>query len=63
LASWLLTLLTLTFLWGAYALGAPLNKDDPTTYYGGGAKGYTDYPSLAQERGEQPKSCVDQSWR
>jgi N-ethylmaleimide reductase len=43
--------------------GAPLNADDPTTYYGGGAKGYTDYPSLAQDRGEQPKSCVDQSWR
>jgi N-ethylmaleimide reductase len=29
---------------------APLNKDDPTTYYGGGAKGYTDYPTLAQDR-------------
>jgi N-ethylmaleimide reductase len=43
--------------------GAPLNADDPTTYYGGGAKGYTDYPSLAQDRGEQPKSCVDLSWR
>jgi N-ethylmaleimide reductase len=43
--------------------GAPFNADDPTTYYGGGAKGYTDYPSLAQERGEQPKACVDQSWR
>jgi N-ethylmaleimide reductase len=42
---------------------APLNTDDPTTYYGGGAKGYTDYPSLAQDRGEQPKACVDQSWR
>jgi N-ethylmaleimide reductase len=42
---------------------APLNADDPTTYYGGGAKGYTDYPSLAQDRGEHPKPCVDQSWR
>ena len=41
----------------------PLNADDPTTYYGGGAKGYTDYPSLAQERGEQPKACVDDRWR
>jgi N-ethylmaleimide reductase len=40
-----------------------LNGDDPTTYYGGGAKGYTDYPSLAQERGEQPKACVDDRWR
>jgi N-ethylmaleimide reductase len=44
-------------------LGAPFNVDDPTTYYGGGEKGYTDYPSLAQERGEKPKACVDQSWR
>ena len=40
-----------------------LNADDPSTYYGGGAKGYTDYPSLAQERGEQPKACVDDRWR
>jgi N-ethylmaleimide reductase len=44
-------------------LPAPLNPDDPTTYYGGGAKGYTDYPSLAQDRGEQPKPCVDEAWR
>ena len=43
--------------------GEPLNVDDPTTYYGGGAKGYTDYPTLAQDRGEQPKACVDQRWR
>jgi N-ethylmaleimide reductase len=42
---------------------APLQADDPDTYYGGGAKGYTDYPTLAQERGEQPKPCVDQRWR
>ena len=40
-----------------------LNADDQSTYYGGGAKGYTDYPSLAQERGEQPKACVDDRWR
>jgi N-ethylmaleimide reductase len=46
-----------------FRIGAPLNKDDPTTYYGGGEKGYTDYPSLAQDRGELPKTCVDQSWR
>lgn len=44
-------------------LQAPLNKDDPATYYGGGAKGYTDYPTLAQDRGEQPKACIDQRWR
>jgi N-ethylmaleimide reductase len=43
--------------------GEPLNVDDPATYYGGGAKGYTDYPSLAQQRGEEPKACVDDRWR
>ncbi|HYQ93057.1 MAG TPA: alkene reductase [Candidatus Competibacteraceae bacterium] len=42
---------------------APLNADEPSTYYGGGAKGYTDYPTLAQERGEEPKPCVDDRWR
>ena len=26
--------------------GAALNAPDPTTFYGGGAKGYTDYPAL-----------------
>jgi N-ethylmaleimide reductase len=41
----------------------PLNRDDPETYYGGGAKGYTDYPTLAQLSGEQPAPCVDESWR
>jgi N-ethylmaleimide reductase len=46
-----------------FRLGAPLNADDPTTYYGGGAKGYTDYPTLAQERGEQPRPRVDERWR
>ncbi len=28
-------------------LDAPLNQMDPATAYGGGAKGYTDYPTLA----------------
>ena len=28
------------------ALGAPLNKADPETFYGGDARGYTDYPTL-----------------
>jgi N-ethylmaleimide reductase len=42
---------------------APLNREDPPTFYGGGPKGYTDYPTLAQERGEQPKPHVDESWR
>jgi N-ethylmaleimide reductase len=46
-----------------FRVGAPLNADDPTTYYGGGEKGYTDYPSLAQDRGEVPKACVDERWR
>ncbi|MCQ0971212.1 alkene reductase [Paracoccus sp. TK19116] len=27
--------------------GKPLNEQHPETFYGGGAKGYTDYPSLA----------------
>lgn len=42
---------------------APLNQPDAKTFYGGGAKGYTDYPNLAQEKGEAPKACVDESWR
>jgi len=42
---------------------APLNADNQSTYYGGGARGYTDYPSLAQQRGEEPKPCVDDRWR
>jgi len=43
--------------------GAPLNQSDPATFYGGGAKGYTDYPTLEQEHGERPKACVDETWR
>ena len=30
-------------------LGAPLNAFDKTTFYGGGAKGYTDYPAPGQQ--------------
>ena len=26
--------------------GAPLNTPERTTFYGGGAEGYTDYPTL-----------------
>ncbi|WP_371682402.1 alkene reductase [Kitasatospora sp. MMS16-BH015] len=33
------------------ATGAPLNPLDPTTYYPGGHRGYTDYPFLAQPAG------------
>jgi N-ethylmaleimide reductase len=29
-------------------LGGPLNEQRPETYYGPGAEGYTDYPTLAQ---------------
>ncbi len=29
-----------------FAANAPLNQADPTTFYGGGEKGYTDYPFL-----------------
>jgi len=43
--------------------GTPLNEADPSTYYGGGAKGYVDYLSLGQERGEEPKPCIDERWR
>jgi N-ethylmaleimide reductase len=42
---------------------ARLNDDDRSTYYGGGANGYTDYLSLAQEQGKEPKPCVDDRWR
>lgn len=31
-----------------FAQDAPLNEANPETFYGGGAEGYTDYPSLAQ---------------
>ena len=40
-------------------LRAPLNADDPTTYYGGAEKGYTDYPTLSGE----PKIICDERWR
>jgi N-ethylmaleimide reductase len=29
-----------------FAINAPLNEPDAHTFYGGDAKGYTDYPSL-----------------
>jgi N-ethylmaleimide reductase len=31
-----------------FRTGAPLNPPDRSTFYGGGERGYTDYPSLAQ---------------
>jgi N-ethylmaleimide reductase len=42
-----------------FRLRAPLNPDDPATYYGGGAKGYTDYPTVT---GEAKVTC-DERWR
>jgi len=33
-----------------FAQGAALNEADPATFYGGDAKGYTDYPTLQQEQ-------------
>jgi N-ethylmaleimide reductase len=33
--------------------GGPFNKGDRDTYYGGGAKGYTDYPTLSDESTSQ----------
>lgn len=33
-----------------FAVAAPLNPPDPTTFYGSGAHGYTDYPALEAER-------------
>jgi N-ethylmaleimide reductase len=42
---------------------ARLSADDPATYYGGGAVGYIDYPTLAQERGVEPKLQIDERWR
>ena len=41
----------------------PGNVPSPLNACYGGAKGYTDYPTLAQERGEQPRPCVDERWR
>ena len=35
-----------------FALSAPLNRPDQSTFYGGGEKGYTDYPYLAIEEPE-----------
>jgi N-ethylmaleimide reductase len=29
--------------------GGPYNEPDPATFYGGGAEGYTDYPTLAEQ--------------
>jgi N-ethylmaleimide reductase len=46
-----------------FRLRAPLNAEDPSTFYAGGEKGYIDYLTLAQVRGEEPKPAVDEGWR
>jgi N-ethylmaleimide reductase len=33
-----------------FRAGAPLNRPDRSTFYGGGERGYTDYPSLEEEK-------------
>ena len=34
------------------AADGPYNTPDPDTFYGGGDKGYTDYPTLSEEQSE-----------
>jgi 2,4-dienoyl-CoA reductase-like NADH-dependent reductase (Old Yellow Enzyme family) len=36
-----------------FALRAPLNNPDPATFYGSGARGYTDYSALEEETSPQ----------
>jgi N-ethylmaleimide reductase len=41
--------------------GAPLNKPDPSTFYGGDTRGYTDYPTLGASvspRAQAPASTA-----
>lgn len=42
-------------------LGAPLRSPDPATYYGGDARGYTDYPPLTPE--ERATTVPRADWR
>jgi N-ethylmaleimide reductase len=37
-------------------VGAPLNEADPSTFYGGGAEGYIDYPMLEADAAMAPPS-------
>src|SRR4029078_8517921 len=44
--------------------GAPLNEWDKNTFYGGGAKGYTDYPALgAAPAAEEGRDALSPSLR
>lgn len=38
---------------------APLNTPDESVFYGGGAAGYVDYPTLRQESGEESRPDLD----
>jgi 2,4-dienoyl-CoA reductase-like NADH-dependent reductase (Old Yellow Enzyme family) len=41
------------FLRDGFARGSSLSRPDPATFYGGGERGYTDYPSLAEQERSQ----------
>ncbi len=43
-----------------FRCGAPLNAPDPTTFFGGGASGYTDYPVLPPAAGAAAASAGSQ---
>jgi N-ethylmaleimide reductase len=40
------------------ARGVPLTAADPTTFYGGGERGYTDYPTYASQSGAESARAV-----
>lgn len=41
-----------------FALRAPLNKPEPSTFYGSGARGYTDYPALEESADSNRRAAV-----
>ena len=41
-----------------FAAGLPLNDPDRATYYGGGAKGYTDYPTAAATKKKAGRMAI-----
>jgi N-ethylmaleimide reductase len=42
-----------------FGANAPLNSLDPATLYGGGAKGYTDYPKLEEKTYAEPAFSIE----
>lgn len=42
-----------------FGTNAPLNSLDPATLYGGGAKGYTDYPKLEEKTYAEPAFSIE----